>query len=144
MAKNDARRVVLLSIKPKFADAIIAGDKRVEFRRTRCRADVEAAIIYVTAPTKKILGYFKIVRVEEMSPGLAWRRFCQVGGVSRAEFDQYYEGASRAVVISVGQVYRLPVDRQLSALGASYKRPPQSLQYLPSLSLERLRLGAIR
>jgi predicted transcriptional regulator len=141
MVGDDARQIVLLSIKPRFADAIIAGAKRVEFRRTRCRPGLDTAIIYVTAPTKKILGYFEVTRVEEMSPVTAWRRYGEVGGISRMEFDRYYAGAARAVVISVGRVVRLPFVRHLGALGARYKRPPQSLQYVP-LRLDPEFLGA--
>jgi predicted transcriptional regulator len=85
-----------------------------------------------------ILGYFEVAGVEEMSPATAWRRYGPVGGISRAEFDHYYAGATRAVVISVGRVFRLPIVRRLGALGADYKHPPQSLRYLPLPSLLKL------
>ena len=49
---------ILLSIKPKYANLIIEGVKKYEFRRQIFRKEIEKAYIYCTQPVKKIIGYF--------------------------------------------------------------------------------------
>ncbi|HET6989695.1 MAG TPA: ASCH domain-containing protein, partial [Bacteroidia bacterium] len=49
---------VLLSIKPKYAKAIIDGKKKVEFRKLPFKLNVNKVYIYSSAPEQKIIGYF--------------------------------------------------------------------------------------
>ncbi len=47
---------VLLSIKPKFAEAIIDGRKRYEFRKSKfAKKDINRVYIYSIYPVKKIV-----------------------------------------------------------------------------------------
>lgn len=48
---------VILSIKPRFARAIMDGSKRYELRRRIFKNEnVDTAYIYATSPVKKIIG----------------------------------------------------------------------------------------
>jgi predicted transcriptional regulator len=60
MARTTDRTVVLLSTKPRFAEAIMGGEKHVEFRRVRCRRDVKVVLVYATSPIQRLLGYFEV------------------------------------------------------------------------------------
>ena len=51
-------RKILISIKPKYVQDILLGKKLYEYRK-RLPSDVDAAIIYATAPVKKIVGEIK-------------------------------------------------------------------------------------
>ena len=51
---------VLLSIRPKYVEEIIKGNKRYEFRKSIFKKNVEEVWIYATSPTKKIVGTFSV------------------------------------------------------------------------------------
>jgi predicted transcriptional regulator len=53
-------RAVLLSIKPKYADLILAGSKRVEFRRSWAAQDVSMIVLYSSSPIQKIVGTVEV------------------------------------------------------------------------------------
>lgn len=51
---------VLLSIKPRFAEAILDGRKKYEFRKNKfSEKDINCVYIYSTSPIRKIVGIFK-------------------------------------------------------------------------------------
>jgi len=53
---------VLLSIRPKYVEEIIKGNKRYEFRKSIFKKNVEEVWIYATSPTKKkMLAHFQLV-----------------------------------------------------------------------------------
>jgi hypothetical protein len=64
---------VLLSIKPRYVEAILKGDKRYEFRKNIFRnKDVENVYIYATSPVKKLVGFFKVGNILEDHPVCLW------------------------------------------------------------------------
>jgi predicted transcriptional regulator len=142
MARKKADTVVLLSVRPKFAEALMAGTKRVEFRRVRFRRPVRAVVVYATAPVARVVGYFEVAFVQESSPSAIWRRHARVGGISPPEYKRYYAGSTRAVAIGVGKVSRLPDGLTLNSLERG-ARPPQSFRYLSSDTLARLHLWGL-
>ena len=57
-------QIVLLSIRPEFAEKILDGRKRFEFRRTIFRdTNVTKAIIYASRPVCRVIGEFEIEEV---------------------------------------------------------------------------------
>jgi len=54
---------VLLSIKPKYVDLILNGEKKYEFRRKIFRNETNKVYVYCTSPVKKIVAYFTILHV---------------------------------------------------------------------------------
>ncbi|MHB8118618.1 MAG: hypothetical protein ACYDHX_07835 [Methanothrix sp.] len=65
----------ILSVKPYFADAILAGIKTVELRTVAPRKEIERAWIYSTAPVQRVVGYFKPGRIVPMGAivkGMHW------------------------------------------------------------------------
>jgi predicted transcriptional regulator len=57
-------REVVMSIKPKYAQAILDGTKKYEFRKTHPLYRVGKVYIYETAPTKAIVGWFVLLGIE--------------------------------------------------------------------------------
>jgi type I restriction enzyme S subunit len=52
---------VLLSIKPKYANQIVKGNKKYEFRKSVFKnRDLEMVYIYSSSPVKRIIGAFAI------------------------------------------------------------------------------------
>ncbi|MFD4325062.1 ASCH domain-containing protein [Nocardioides sp. NPDC058538] len=136
MAGAAIGRVALFSIHPTYAEAILDGSKQVEFRRQALRSDVSHVIIYATSPRKRIVGVFEVDGVDAVSPRQAWAQYRTVGGIDKASFDRYYEGAARAYVIRVRTAHATARPFALAEIDDEL-RPPQSYQYLRGAQLEQ-------
>jgi predicted transcriptional regulator len=120
-----------MAIQPRFSQAILAGEKKVEFRKRRLASDITTVLIYESAPTQRIVGRFTIADTVEGRPAELWRRFGAVGGIPRREFLEYYSGNTRAVGFVVGDVQRYHRPVALPALTVC-PAVPQSFAYLPA------------
>lgn len=138
MSQDTSSSVVLLSLWPCYADAILRKEKRVEFRKVSFRRPVSHAVMYSTHPVKHIVGFFEIARVEESSPRQLWRKYKGVAGVSKSEFDSYYEGIEQGVALVVRNVRMLRKPLPLRYIGKNIT-PPQSFRYFDEKILHRLR-----
>lgn len=119
---------ILLSIKPEYATSILAGYKRYEFRKVKCRADIDTIVIYATAPLMQVVGEVEVNGVIEDCPEQVWRLTSDFSGISKDFFDQYYGHATRAVAYRLGKVHQYSHPRRLQDLGVS--SAPQSFVYL--------------
>lgn len=136
MARTATGRVALFSIHPAYAAAILDGSKQVEFRRQPLPDDVTHIVIYATSPRQQIVGMFEVDSVDALPPRQAWSKYRTVGGIDKASFDRYYEGASRAYVIRVRATHATAEPFSLAEIDGEL-RPPQSYQYLRGTRLER-------
>lgn len=126
---------VLLSIKPLYANRILDGSKRFEFRKRMPALDVDRVIIYASAPTCRIVGEFKVVRRHAGTPAELWDRATGHAGIDRLRFFEYFAGRTAAYAFEVGEVkkYRRPIAPRDHQPGF---RGPQSFAYFASLSRE--------
>ncbi len=129
MAHQPNQRVALLSIHPRHANAILEGRKRVELRRVPVSMDTSHVIVYATAPTQAILGWFEVEGIDLAAPTRIWNQHQSWCGVTRREFRDYFAGARQAAAIRVGRAHRLDDALSLDVL-RNVKRPPQSFQYV--------------
>ena len=123
------RRVALVSIHPRHANAILDGTKQFEFRRAAYPAESRYVVIYATAPVQRVIGWFEIDMIERGSPSTLWRRFGPLGAIDRETFRRYYRACPVGAAIRVRGPVRLEDPMPLAALESSLK-PPQSFQYL--------------
>ena len=122
---------VVLSLKPVYAEAILTGKKRYEFRRSIFKnPSVKRVYIYVTAPVGKIVGSFVIRNIIKDSPTAIWRRCKQQAGIPKKDFFEYFKGSKRAFAIQIGPVdhFDEPVDPHSVIEDFT---APQSFFYLP-------------
>jgi len=129
MGGRPAERVALMAIHERYADAIMDGVKRVEFRKRRLADDIETVWVYATAPVSKVIGRFSVEEIVQGTPQDIWERYGSVGVIERDAFFNYYDGATTAVAIIVGAAARLPDPITLDEIDP---RPavPQSFAYL--------------
>lgn len=120
-------RKILISIKPKYVQDILLGKKLYEYRK-RLPSDVDAAIIYATAPVKKIVGEIKVGGVLSMSPEDLWDKTQLYSGLTKEHFFQYFKGCLVAHALYIENV--VEYDTPLNLEEMKIKRPPQSWQYL--------------
>lgn len=138
MAKKQSGSVALLSIHPRFAEAIMDGEKRVEFRKVQFSRTVSHVIVYATSPVMKVIGYFEVSHVEAAPPAELWRKYRDVGGIEHDEFFAYFSGRSSGIALHVGVALPLANPLRLEQLGPGLV-PPQSFVYLTSSCLRALR-----
>jgi predicted transcriptional regulator len=139
MAAKVSPAVAVMAINPEFADRILAGTKKVEFRRTIPRREVTHVMIYSTAPCKVIVGYFEVTGIDIGAPADIWKRFGQNSGISAEGFRSYYRGSAKAVAIKVGRVVAFKSPLPLIELSPNLS-PPQSFCYLSGEPVKKLRL----
>lgn len=143
MGAGTPGRVALMAIQPQYAQAILAGEKTVEFRKRGLAPDVDTVLIYETAPTQCVVGMFKVDDTVRLTPGGLWRRFGSVGSIARGDFMSYYDTNRTAVGLVVGSVVRLAVPVPLADLRP---RPavPQSFSYLSAGVLDQVQAIQLR
>ena len=123
---------VLLSVKPKFAEAILAGEKTFEFRRLLFkREDVRTIVLYASSPTCKVVGEFTIDEVLTLALDALWETTCVGGAIDREYFERYFQGRETGHALKVKRTrrYRSPLCLRKD-FGISH--PPQSFCYLES------------
>ncbi|CAN7571482.1 ASCH domain-containing protein [Acidovorax sp. LjRoot129] len=124
---------VILSIKPAFAEKILNGTKRFEFRKCGFTVvGVETVVIYATKPVGKVVGEFSIAEVHKDEPSRIWEKTKDHAGINKRFFDEYYEDRDTAFAIAVGTVTKYDEPMELATLGPGIT-PPQSYRYLRAL-----------
>ncbi len=103
---------VILSIRPKYAQEILSGKKRCEFRKATCPKDIDVAVIYCTKDVSKIVGWFSVKKTRTGKPQDLWRIHRKDGGISKEEFDEYYWGSTIGVSLEIRCAHQLdhPID----------------------------------
>jgi len=120
----------LLSIRPKYADLILAGSKRVEFRRVWAARDVRRIVLYSSAPVRKIVGLAEIENVLIASPSSLWKTCVEKGGgLTRRELRAYFAGKLKGFAVLLKGVTPAPEYVNPSEIINDFK-PPQSFRYL--------------
>src|SRR5215470_9075562 len=121
---------VLLSIKPEFAELILSGEKRYEFRRVCFRnSGVHTVLIYATLPIGKVVGQFDIEEVISDSPMRLWERTKSFAGLTRSLFRQYFSGRTVAYALAIRNPRRFARPLDLSKFVPS-GTAPQSFCYV--------------
>jgi len=135
-----SRNAVLLSIHPTYADQIFAGTKRVELRRTRPPLVTgDLIVVYVTTPIKAIVGLVDVEGVMADRPHRLWTEVEHTAGITRDQFDRYYDGASTAFGILLRRARNLARPLTLDDVQQQWRKfwPPQTYR---SLSPEEMAL----
>lgn len=121
---------VLLSIKPEFANKILSGEKRFEFRKSLFkRNDIKTVIIYATMPIGKVVGEFDIDCVISNTPQEVWSKTSEFSGISKNFFDSYFLDRNMAYAIKVKKVRKYDFPQNLDDIKVGLKAP-QSYVYI--------------
>src|SRR5688572_26381067 len=123
-------RAVLISIQPRFANKIVAGQKILEFRRSWAANPVDALVIYESSPTQKIVAIARVAAVHEGSPTALWELGREkAAGISRRQLYSYFEGKDSGFAIEISKVVRTNGGIDPRSLFENF-RAPQSFHYL--------------
>lgn len=131
---------IVISIKPRFAEAILSGRKTVELRKTSARLRPGTrALIYASSPTRALVGSAVITRRHQLSIDGLWTRFGGQAAIDEGAFRRYYAGDVEGVAFELSDVRRHAQAvslEELRRLGDGF-RPPQSYMRSPAF-LRRL------
>ncbi len=119
---------MLLSINPEHVANILNGNKQYEFRKCRCRKDVDLIVIYSTYPIMMVVGEVKIEEIIEGEVLTVWKKTKKHAGITKEFFLKYYEGKNKAIAYRLGAINKYSTPKKLSEFGVSH--PPQSFIYL--------------
>lgn len=97
---------VLLSIKPRYVEEIINGNKKYEFRKKvfKKKDGVNGIYIYSSSPVKKIVGYFTFENIFEDHPRVLWENFKEFAGINEFEFFEYFKERDTGFAIEISQL----------------------------------------
>ncbi len=125
-------RTLLLSLRPRFAEAILSGAKTVELRRRPVNAPPQTPIIlYASSPTMAIVGTARLREVQTLTPDAAWSQHRRSLALTRPEFDAYLDGSPRAYLLILHRVCTLNEPLTLRELRQEgHFQPPQSFRYI--------------
>jgi predicted transcriptional regulator len=121
---------VLLSIKPEYAEKILSGEKRFEFRKSIFRnPNVKTVVIYATMPVGMVIGEFEIDDVLTDDPRTIWELTAEFAGITKKFFNEYFRGRETAHAIKVKRTHRYHQPIRVEDLLPG-RMPPQSFCYL--------------
>jgi hypothetical protein len=133
------RTTVLMSIRPVYADRIMAGEKTVEFRRKPLPEAVTTVLIWRTAKGGGLIGRFRVASQLETTAS-TWMRWVRTGaatfkpGIDPARLCEYAGGPEGVLwgirIADLSSLQRAPLDPK--ALHPALHRPPQSWRYAPA------------
>ena len=119
---------MLLSINPEYVYKILSGEKKYEYRKFRCKENVDRIIIYATAPEMKVVAEAEIDKVVEGDVLNVWKQTKEFSGISYNFYRKYYKGKKKAYAYRLKNVIVYDQPKKLIELGVSYA--PQSYRYL--------------
>lgn len=142
----DPNRMVVLSLKPRFAEAILAGVKTVELRRTVPKIVVPTlALLYATTPVRELVGTCIVTSVKTADLATLWRGYGSRSDLRHHEFQQYFDGVDvgTALVLTQPRAFDRRVSLQDLRAKPNGFRPPQSFAYVDTKTGDQLiRLAA--
>ena len=119
---------MLLSINPEYVGRILRGEKEYEYRKFRCRSDVNKIVIYATAPQKQVVAEAEISEIIEDDILSVWRQTKERSGVSYPFFRKYYKGKKTAIAYRLKNLTVYDTPMTLHEIGVV--KAPQSYCYL--------------
>jgi predicted transcriptional regulator len=135
---------VLLSVRPRFADALLNGSKTIEIRRRTVGIRPGATcLIYASSPQRALVGAARLGAIHVAEPAEIWRRWGDETALSRDEFDEYLSGRDLASALEVAAVAAFERPLALHELRERHAAflAPQSYRYLDAAESGQLLNG---
>lgn len=129
----DPDRMVVLSLKPRFAEAILEGVKTVELRRTEPKIETPTlALLYAASPVRSLIGTCIVTSVWSADLGDLWCKHEREVGLPYHEFQQYFKGVDKGTALTLTNPQAFSRQVHLQDLRARQEgfRPPQSFAYV--------------
>ena len=139
-------KILLISVKPEFAEKIMNGEKTIELRKSAPRkVNKESHILlYVTSPIKELWGICKINNILKDEPKAFWDNYGYKTGITETQFKQYYKTSRIAFGIELKEIRNFSkYSIELKQLKKAFPNfmPPQTYSYIHS---EEINFGVLK
>lgn len=108
---------IILPIKPIYAEKILAGEKKYEYRKRLCQSDIKKIYIYATAPVKMIIGEAEVIEKIMGDKIALWEQTKCFSGISKEFYDKYFGNQGYACAYCIGKVRRYSNPFSLDSIG---------------------------
>lgn len=129
----DTQLTALISLYPRYADALLSGEKCVELRRRRPRFPSGTKLwFYSKMPVARVVGAGTVKHVQTDDLDAIWERYSHCAALSRSDFDDYLSGSSFCSVISFADVSAATSPLSLAELRVDVPEfhPPQFFRWI--------------
>lgn len=122
----------ILSIKPVYANRILAGTKTIELRKSSMGLHSgDIIVVYASAPEQRIHFWFQIRNVETLAVEEMWNRYSLQLGIDYKDYAEYFSEQSSAVAFHIGNIQRVtPIPLKMIEDLVPQFVPPQGLIWL--------------
>lgn len=120
---------VIISVKPQYANQIMNGEKKFEYRKRDILKSFDKLYIYSTSPVKKIIGEARVKEVLRGDPLKIWETTYLMGGITAGDYMKYFEKSKTAFAFKLDEVikYKKPLNyEKIDPTG----KVPQSFKYI--------------
>ncbi|MEZ7196872.1 hypothetical protein [Pseudodesulfovibrio karagichevae] len=128
---------IFLPIKPVYADRLLSGEKRFEYRKSIPSKDISAVVIYASSPKKMIVGIGIVDHILCGSVSDIWQKTRHASGINKDAYLHYFEGKRTAYAIQFSEIRRLTTMVPPETLSETF-RIPQSFTYIDDDNLKSL------
>lgn len=96
----------VISIKPEFANKILNGEKKVEYRKVIPKNSAGSYFfVYSSAPEKKVICVFKCTRIiVDKDKEKVWNKTKAHAGITKEYFDEYFKDKNYACALVIEDV----------------------------------------
>lgn len=119
----------ILSIKPKFADAIFSGQKKYEYRKIFFKKKVDRIYLYASSPVREIVGEICIGDIIADSPSTIWDLTNSASGITKEYFDNYFQDKETGYAMSIISYHKYEKAINPNSIIKNFKAP-QSYIYI--------------
>lgn len=104
-----SRRLALIPLRPQYWDMYRDGSKIWELRKiSHSPRGVDGLIIYATAPVSRIVGEVDLISTHVGYVNDVWDAVKDGCGITRKQYDLYYQDQEIAIAYRLGNVYEYP------------------------------------
>jgi predicted transcriptional regulator len=122
----------IISIKPVYANQILAGTKTIELRKSSMGlSEDDVVLVYSSAPEQELAFWFRIRMVESLPVRKMWDLHGPQLGIGFDDYSAYFNGLEFAVGLHIGEVQpivRIPL-KEIESLVDGFV-PPQGIIWL--------------
>jgi len=131
------RKIALLSIKPEFANKILFGVKKFEYRKKPFSKDTTHIVLYMTIPVQRIVGMATVKEIISAPSSILWEMTKKESGITREFYRDYFKGVHTAYAIELNQV--TPFNHWINPQDIIKNfKPPQSFAYMHNDLLNKI------
>jgi predicted transcriptional regulator len=119
---------IMLPIHPIYANKILSGEKRYEYRRKIPKQPVELIFIYATKPIQKVVGHVYVISTDEYFLDVMWEITKDKAGISHEVYKRYFHGRNVGYVFFLANYCKYTRPAKIEDFGLI--KAPQSFVYI--------------